>query len=551
MPRSPRLTKVASAGALLATLAACTSGSPAPGADASKPLPKITGNPHVTLDVFAPQGTDGGLKNNAFTKVLEKKFNITLRWQTTTYDATSAKEKRQISLASGDLPDLYLLVPWVDQFSQTELLKLSRQGVIQPLDQLVKQYGPNIQKAFEAEPAYQRMATAPDKHIYGIPQWVDCYHCSYYGKLWLNTTWLKKLGLKQPQTPEEFRDVLRAFKKDDPNGNGKADEIALSGNVTDSVINYLMNAFTYAPMATTVDANPTLVLRDGKTDIQANKDEWREGLKYIRSLYKEGLIDSGSFTQNGDALRRLGDNAGAVRLGAVTTGNLAQYVTIGQKDGRDKQYDPLPPLKGPDGTQYADYFSPSMPGATFVLTNKATQTEQIQAMKMLDYIYTDKGRLDSTFGPQGWTDAAAGETGTDGKPAEFKAVANPPKNGGWGPLAQYNNTADFRTAQTAAKDIKSPEGYERRLYEATKLYEPHAPKDLIFPFEETWIDPAKAQELATLQTNIGTFVQQSNVQFITGKKSLDADWDTYKADLDKLGLKQFLKLYQEAYDASQ
>ncbi|OAH13994.1 hypothetical protein [Streptomyces jeddahensis] len=77
-----------------------------------------------------------------------------------------------------------------------------------------------------------------------------------------------------------------------------------------------------------------------------------------------------------------------------------------------------------------------------------------------------------------------------------------------------------------------------------------APKDLLFPFEETWIDPAKAQELATLQINIGTFVQQSNVQFITGRKSLDADWDTYKADLDKLGLKQFLKLYQEAYDAS-
>ena len=34
--------------------------------------------------------------------------------QTTTYDGGPAKEKRQISLASGDYPDLYMLIPWVD-----------------------------------------------------------------------------------------------------------------------------------------------------------------------------------------------------------------------------------------------------------------------------------------------------------------------------------------------------------------------------------------------------------------------------------------------------
>src|SRR3712207_2985494 len=30
----------------------------------------------------------------------------------------------------GDYPDLYLLIPWVDQFSQTDLLKFSQQGVV-------------------------------------------------------------------------------------------------------------------------------------------------------------------------------------------------------------------------------------------------------------------------------------------------------------------------------------------------------------------------------------------------------------------------------------
>ncbi|WP_202918585.1 hypothetical protein [Streptomyces cavernae] len=101
-----------------------------------------------------------------------------------------------------------------------------------------------------------------------------------------------------------------------------------------------------------------------------------------------------------------------------------------------------------------------------------------------------------------------------------------------------------------SKDTKSPDGYERRLFEATKLYEPHADKSHMFPYGEAWIDPAKAGELATLQTNIGTFVQQSAVQFISGKKSLDSDWDSYLKNLDQLGLKSFLQIYQQAYDKS-
>ena len=45
---------------------------------------------------------------------MSDKFKIQFRWQTTTYDGGPAKEKRQIALASGDYPDLFLLIPWVD-----------------------------------------------------------------------------------------------------------------------------------------------------------------------------------------------------------------------------------------------------------------------------------------------------------------------------------------------------------------------------------------------------------------------------------------------------
>lgn len=552
-PRRTRSAAVAGLCALALGLAACSGSGTT--TDESKPLPTVTGNPAVTLDVFAPQAADWNLATNDFTKRMNKKFNITFKWQTTTFDAGPAREKRQVSLASGDYPDLYLLIPWVDQFTPSELLKLGNQGVVVPLNQLIDQYGPNIKKALDAEPEWKAMATAPDGKIYGMPQWVDCYHCSYQGKLWMNTAWLKKLGLEQPKTTEDMRKVLQAFKTQDPNGNGKADEIPLSASVRDALIPYFMNAFIYDPQGLSGYNNSTLVLRDGKIDIQANKDGWREGLAYLNSLYKEGLIDKGAFTQNPDALTQQGDHSGAPILGSATVLHLGEAMTIALPDGRDKQYDAVAPLTGPKGVNHAGYNFPSAPGATFVLTNKATPEERIQAIKLLDYMFTDEGQINAFWGTEGktWRKPQPGDVALDKslKPIFAQIPQRPgatPPNSGWQALAQYNNTERYRNSEAIATDIYSQAGFERRLFEATKLYEGKEDKALIYPFWKVWIDPSLATEVATLQTNLDNYVQQNSLQFITGSKDLTKDWDAYVKGLDGLGLKRFLEIQQTAYD---
>jgi putative aldouronate transport system substrate-binding protein len=551
--RKPRYAAIAGVTALALVLAACTGG------DAedpqSKPLPTITGNPAVTIDVFAPQAADWNLATNDFTKVVKEKFNLSFKWQNTTFDGGPAKEKRQISLASGDYPDLYLLIPWVDQFSQADLLRLSNQGVIVPLNQLIDQYGPNIKKALDAEPEWKAMATAPDGKIYGMPQWVDCYHCSYQAKLWMNSTWLKKLGLEQPKTTEDMVKVLRAFKTQDPNGNGKADEIPLSASVRDALIPYFMNAFIYNPQGTSGNNNSTLVLKDGKVDLQANKDGWREGLRYLSTLYKEGLIDKGAFTQNPDALQQQGDSGKVPILGSTTVLHLGIAVSIGAADGRDKQYDAVPPLTGPQGVNHAGYNFPSAPGATFVLTNKATPEEQIQAIKLLDYMFTDEGQINAFWGKEGktWRKPQPGDVALDKslKPLYAQIQQKPgatPPNSGWQALAQYNNTERYRNSEAIATDIYSQAGYERRLFEATKLYEGKEDKSAVYPYWKVWIDPSLGSEMATLQTNIENYVQQNALQFITGSKNLDTEWDSYVKGLEGLGLKRYLEIQQTAYD---
>ena len=167
-----RFARAAAVGAALAVsagaLSACTSG------------PATT--PDEVITIFAPQGKDGDLDDNAFTKVLEEKFDVDLQFETTTYDGAGAAEKRQVSLASGDYPDAYMLVPWVDQFSNEELVKLGKQGVLLPLDKLIGEDTPNITAAFAKEPDFKEMATSTDGTIWGLPVWNDCFHCSYPAK---------------------------------------------------------------------------------------------------------------------------------------------------------------------------------------------------------------------------------------------------------------------------------------------------------------------------------------------------------------------------------
>ncbi|MEO7912172.1 MAG: ABC transporter substrate-binding protein, partial [Roseiflexaceae bacterium] len=461
-------------------------------------------------------------------------------------------EKRQISLASGDYPDLYLLIPWVDQFSQTELIKYGQDGVVLPLNELVDQYAPNIKAALDKYPYFKVMATAPDGKIYGIPQFNECYHCAYPNKMWLNSKWLKTLKMEVPKTTDEFKAVLEAFKTKDPNGNGKADEVALSGSIEDygvRVLPYLMNGFIYD------DDRTFLLLNGGKVDLAANKPEWKEGLTYIKSLVDAGLIDPGAFTQNAAAFKTIGDNADAELLGSGAGMHPAIFVTTAAGAPYGADYDAIPPLQGPHAT-YATYNYPASPGATFVLTNKASPEAQIAAIKMVDYMFTQDGQLRAHFGEEGkdWRKPASGDVAIEqAAPAIFATIPLPtgetPHNSAWGAMAQYFQPKAFRDGWVQATDVYAPDGYERRLQDATHLYDGKQPKD-VYPHWAVWIDPAGADEAATLRTNITDYINQNALQFVTGAKSLDSDWDAYIAGLDQLNLTSYLEIMQKAYDAS-
>ena len=561
-----RKNKVVLALVLSVVLAGCGRGAPSTLAPSSpptaataapvQPRPQPTAMPAappLTLRVFAPHQSDNvaDLASNSFTKEIEAKLNIHLEWQLTSTDSAAAKQKRLTSLASGDYPDLYLLIPWVDQFSQTELLQYGQQGVIVPLNDLIAQHAPNLKAALEKYPKFRAMATAPDGKIYGVPQLVECYHCSYPNKLWINTKWLQKLNLSMPKTTDDFKAVLEAFKTKDPNGNGKADEVPLSGSVEDygvRVIPFLMNGFIYD------DDRTYLLLKDGKVSTAANQPEWKEGLSYIKSLYAAGLIDRRAFTQNAEALSKIGNHSDVEILGASTAMHPAIFVETGTGSKYGSDYMPLPPLQGPH-TAYASYSYPSAPGATFVLTNKASKDVQVAAIKLLDYMFTQEGQIRANYGEKDkdWRAPKPGDVAIepDITPLFARMSAKPGevRNRAWGAISQYFQPKDFRDRWVQTTDIFSSEGYERRLQEATHLYDGKQSPEA-FPYWMVWGDLASADEVNTLQTAVNEYIEQNALLFVTGAKDLDRDWDTYVQGLNDLGLPRYVTLMQQLYNAS-
>ncbi|MCZ8514240.1 ABC transporter substrate-binding protein [Paenibacillus filicis] len=521
-------------------LSACSSGDGNGGETAKDP------GGAVTLSVFGGQRADvQDLTTNTFTKTVESKLNIKFKWEVV--PTTGQNDKKQLLLASGDYPEVFL----DGGLTQAEQLKYGQQGVFIPLNDLIDQYAPNIKKAFTDIPYLKNGITAPDGKIYAIPQINECYHCWYSQKMWINKAWLDKLGLKMPETTEEFYQVLKAFKEKDPNGNGKQDEIPLSGAPAPqtwhgNIDGFLMNAFIYN------NSTDYFIMKDGKVDFAANKPEWKKGLEYMNRLYKEGLIDQASFTQNQDGLKQLGNNPNTAILGAFTAGHIGMVVDVSPSQTRHKDYDVVPPLKGPDGVQLSGYFA-DVGNGVFAITNKASKEKQIAAIKLADYMYTEEAALLSIFGPEGkwWSKAKPGEKDVRGRQAkyitapEFDSIQQ--QNEHWSQMGPTLRTRDYRESFAVPQDPLGDGGYEYRLFLATQKYEKYKPKET-YPLS-IFMDPKDTDAANQLRTTINDYVKASMVEFIIGRKNLTTDWDAYVKGLDGMNLKQYLQIYQKAYDS--
>lgn len=519
-----------------------------PSSDSSAETLNVTGpgqlpivKEKITLKVMIPEipkVTD--FATNEFTKQLEEKTNIHLEWDVV--PQASLSEKLNLMLTSGDYPDILIGMP-VDRSQESVY---GQQGVFLPLNDLIDKYGVETKKLMETKSMFTEIMTSQDGNIYALPMVNECYHCSLSQKMWIYQPWLDKLGLQMPTTTDEFYNVLKAFKERDPNGNNKADELPLMTSATlgwyADIDDFLMNSFIYNDVST----NNMIVDDHGKIDIVFNKPEWKEGLKYIRKLYQEGLFAPESFTQDATQLVAVGNHPGDVILGATPAGYQGGFITIGDDNGkRWLDYKTVPPLKGPENVQYAAFNPVNYATGQFIIMKGNQHPEA--SFRLADLLYSQEMSMNIGFGLEGehWEKAAEGDIGINGKPATWKLLTTTLTNRYWGAIGPINLDADLRLGQAGG----GTEDLEVILYNETiHKYDSYKP-DLSIIVPPLVFSQEESVELAELKKMIYDYKKEMLARFVTGNLDIDQGWDTYVNTLNDMRLGRYLEIYQNAYEA--
>ncbi len=498
----------------------------------------------VKLSVFIPQGSDVcDIPENIVFQELQKASNI--EFDLHIVPSVDAGEKLNMLLASGEYPEVIMGSTLSNQ-------DLERYGVDEriliPLNDLIEKYCPNIKQRLEENPNWKDEMKSSDGNIYGIPS-VDSGgvgHVNSPYKMWINQEWLDKLGLKMPTTTEDYKDVLRAFKVNDPNGNGIADEIPLSGAINSWFSEpyiFLFNAFGHF----TPDY---YYLKDGKVHSILDKDYIRDGLRYMNELYEEGLIDPAAFTQDYAQLNAVGNNAGIEILGSAAGGHVGLFIDINNEE-RYRKYAMMLPLEGPGGYRSIPYAkSVSVSGATFVITDACKHPEV--AIQIADLFSSEEWAIRGQLGVQGieWDYADEGTFGMDGvTPAKYKILPHDKpsqvKNAWW--WTYRGMEPNWKVLIQTDGDIMDPANFESRLYaDTTKLLPFAADVDTMPPLIYSGEDSTNFTQLSTA---IGDYAKIAIVEFIIGKRDIEKDWDTYLADLKRLNYQDMIQLIQKTYDA--
>lgn len=499
----------------------------------------------VTLKVMAshlPQVAD--FIENDFTKWFEEQTNVHIEWELV--PSGEASTKLNLALAGNTLPDVFMM-PWTMSTSQIALY--GQQGMFLGLNKYIEKYGINFKKVLQQYPLLEDIIRMPDGEIYVVPNVDDAFHTYYPDKMWVYKPWLDKLGLKIPTTTQEFYEMLKAFKGKDLNGNGKIDEIPFAGTGMSGLDPFIMNAFVYSD-----PTNKWITLNNGKVEVAYIKEGWKEGILYLRKLYKEGLIAQDIFTLDNKSFRQL--NEGEIKIGVFCQLAPWRSLSTDYSDQRWVDYKAVPPLKGPNGLQVAHYLPYNIGWFDGYIITKDCKYPAV-AFRLGDAMLNQDPEfvLRKYYGrpDQEWRWAKQGEIGLNGQPAIWASLAksggeiDPPTTHSWTHLGPHVRSAEFREGQAVLRDDpqKDPSFV---LHHVTKeYYAPYAPniniilKPLVFT-------ESQAQELGDLEKVITDYVKEMFTAFVTGDKDIEKEWDSYIKQLNDMGLERYLQIYQEAYD---
>lgn len=226
---------------------------------------------------------DDDINNNVWTRCYQDDLGIKLNY-TIAAAGDDYTQKLTMAIASNELPDLMDLPP--EEFSE-----LANSGMLADItDSYEKDASDLLKQTIEVDGGIQLASAKVDGKLYGLPQLSAADGtCDL---LWIRTDWLENLGLKAPTTMDELIEVAKAFRYNDPDGNGQDDTwgigfqkaiVSEDGASPGSYEGFFAAYGAYAKAWVKGD--------DGKITYSGINNGIKDALTQLNQMYEDGLID--------------------------------------------------------------------------------------------------------------------------------------------------------------------------------------------------------------------------------------------------------------------
>ncbi|WP_165444950.1 extracellular solute-binding protein [Gracilibacillus phocaeensis] len=436
------------------------------------------------------------------------------------------EEQKNPILSSGDIPDVFISAIADEDIATYESLFL-------PLNDLIEDHAPNIQRMFDEMPEIKELATSYDGQIYGLPAVIP-HRPESISVPMINREWLDNLGLEAPTTLDELYDVLKAFKEDDPNQNGQADEVPFDFNTNIGQWGLLEMIGAFGNYTYSFSDN-LLTVKDGEFIFLPKTEDYKQLIEFMNKLYEEELLNQEVITQDWSQFNSRSKDTNAATVGFTFGWSIEQRV--GQwKD----QYEILTPVAVDNSTTplwMADPVALKTQVNRAVVSSNTENPEKV--IEWLDGFYSEEASAQGYYG--------SFDIGIEEQDGEY-VVLTPPEGVTEDSWKWTNSLVDnglMYISSELDQKIVPPPSISERLEHDQMLSEYYPEEQNILP--KLNFSPEERNELSIIRNDLANLVDIKWAEWLS-EGGIEQEWDSYLEELNNMGLERFKEIYQTAYD---
>ncbi|MBQ9621746.1 MAG: extracellular solute-binding protein [Treponema sp.] len=490
-----------------------------------------------------PANTESNPNNRTIFRRLQEKTNVEVKWTAIQSDQWNDK----ITLAMANPKTLADFV-FNASFNDSSLLKYADQGIIIPLEGYIDSYMPNLKAVFDKYPEYRAMCTDSNGHIWGLP-WIEQLGSGKEAiqvidnMSFINKKWLDALGLKVPNTIEEFEKVLLEFKN-------KASLLQTKFKIDGSIIpmSFIMNDGGQDPYVLIngfgegygdADKGRHIAVTDNRKVIcSATQEGFKKGTAWLHKLYEQGLIDPEAFTQEWSTYVSKGKSG---RYGVCFSWDVANIANLAD-------WVPLPVLKADvkNLTAQNGSFTSGFDRGRCVVTAVAKNPALVCAW--LDQMYDPFQSPQNNWGTYGEDDEfdifvlGKNKAGKDmlkhaplgsASPVEVREAES--VNGPLAILDEYYGVY-----------VTCPDDAKYRLDWIKDYFTPDVNEKYVYP--NVFMTREDTEEVSNIQADVSKAINTAKSDWVMNGFT-DQDWETFKKKLDSYKLDKLLSIFQKYLDS--